>query len=83
MSIFVVAIHVRPLYGCTNTFVLAIYDNISCAVPFFFLASGFLLYKNSDADKIMTLKKYLKKLYDYICYGQPFSKRQSYASRLN
>ena len=44
MAVCVVAIHTEPLINCNNSFVQSICDSIvRCAVPFFFLASGFLL----------------------------------------
>lgn len=59
MAIFVVAIHTQPLINCTNRILLKIYSSIvSCAVPYFFLSSGFLLAKKmSDGfDKESDLK---------------------------
>jgi len=44
MAICVIAIHTGPLGHCKNYSILTIYDLIvSMAVPFFFLASGYLL----------------------------------------
>ncbi len=44
MSLCVVAIHTHPMENCSNVFALNIYASIvSLAVPFFFIASGFLL----------------------------------------
>lgn len=54
MSIFVVAIHIQPLYRCKNLLISNVYNNmIVSAVPFFFLASGFLLAqkRNQLIDK--------------------------------
>ena len=43
MAIVVVAIHTRPEMSCDSVFVRQIFETIySLAVPFFFMASGFL-----------------------------------------
>lgn len=43
MAFCVVAIHTDPLHAYRGTWVFTVYDSITrCAVPFFFLASGFL-----------------------------------------
>ena len=72
MSICVVAIHTQPFENCSNPIILNVYQNVvSLAVPFFFIASGFLLSTklkwpcNSDED-IKTIKAYtirITKLY--------------------
>ena len=46
MALVVVAIHTEPLVRCENIVVLNLYKAISdVAVPFFFIASGFLVFK--------------------------------------
>lgn len=61
MAICVVAIHTNPLYGCKNQTAVSIYTAIvSCAVPFFFICSGFLLGKKinqSKEDSCLAVKK--------------------------
>ena len=66
MSIFVVAIHTHPLENISNSVINGIYDSlVSLAVPFFFVATGFLVYEdvlNDTAFKtrfIKLLKMYL------------------------
>ena len=67
MAFCVVAIHTHPLEYCTITFVNAIYDSfVKMAVPFFFLASGFLLAQKfepsvTSSQNIAIVKKYLLK----------------------
>ena len=52
MAFCVVAIHTGPLFNCKDVVLLSIYDSIvRCAVPFFFIASGFLLGKKYDDSK--------------------------------
>lgn len=68
MSICVVAIHTHPLNGCENKTIQLVYHNIvSLAVPFFFIASGFLLSskmeENSSLEKSsIVVKSYLKRM---------------------
>lgn len=68
MAICVVAIHTQPLVNCTNEFLVRIYDGIiNCAVPFFFLASGFLLaikleWPFDSQKSICIIKKYIIKI---------------------
>ncbi|WP_330608955.1 acyltransferase family protein [Coprococcus comes] len=53
MAIVVIAIHTEPLVRCEKIAVLNLYKAISdVAVPFFFLASGFLVF-----DKVIVLPK--------------------------
>ena len=65
MALCVVAIHTSPLHNCTNELANSIYDAfVNLAVPFFFLASGFLLsnkldYPFSDKKDIGYIKQYL------------------------
>lgn len=55
MAFCVIAIHTDPLVSCNNTVVLAIYDAVvRMAVPFFFVASGFLLGKKCDGQNDTT-----------------------------
>ena len=67
MAFAVIAIHTRPLVNCTNNAVIEIYNNlVQMAVPFFFLASGYLLSKKikmqDDNKEIDILKKHLYKI---------------------
>ncbi len=67
MAFAVIAIHTCPLNHCKNEIVLAIYDNIvNLAVPFFFLASGYLLSKkitfSDEVEDIYVIKKYMWKI---------------------
>lgn len=49
MAFAVVAIHTVLFEGCENDKFLCVYDNlVSLAVPFFFLASGYLLAIKMD-----------------------------------
>lgn len=65
MAICVIAIHTQPLEGVHNEIILAIYSNfVSCAAPFFFLASGFLLARKFKSpldtyDNIIIVRNYL------------------------
>lgn len=50
MAIAVVAIHTKPLIALKNTVVLSLFDQfINLSVPFFFLASGYLLASKMDS----------------------------------
>ena len=68
MALFVVALHVKPLEGCTITVVNKLYDCFAAmAVPFFFLAAGFLLAKKLQypfrfEDSNRTIKRYIKSI---------------------
>lgn len=68
MAIFVIAIHTEPFAGVSNGFILKIFNStVSLAVPFFFLASGYLLAKKlnwpfNSSDDITAIKKYLFKM---------------------
>lgn len=68
MAFCVVAMHTHPLEHCTITIINNIYDSfVRMAVPFFFLASGFLLAQkfepSFDSPKnITTVKKSLFKI---------------------
>ena len=49
MALCVVAIHTNPMANCSNVFLNRVYENtVNCAVPFFFLSSGYLLAKRLD-----------------------------------
>lgn len=49
MAIFVVAIHTEPLYGIENKTVVSFFSVLtSCAVSFFFIASGYLLARKFE-----------------------------------
>ncbi len=51
MAVIVVASHTQ-LYSRTDPFLTTIYDLIrDCVVPFFFLASGFFLYKETNQEE--------------------------------
>ena len=51
MAIFVVAIHTNPMKYCSNQVLQAVYRCLAqSAVPFFFLAGGFLLFKKAEAE---------------------------------
>lgn len=44
MAICVIAIHTQPFVNRKGTIFLKIYNNfVNCAVPFFFMSSGYLL----------------------------------------
>lgn len=68
MSFCVVAIHTHPLENCSNKILLSIYETfVSNAVPFFFIASGFLLslklkYPFSNNESICQIKQYFKRM---------------------
>ena len=69
MAFAVVAIHTHPLEDCTNRSMLAAYDSVvSMAVPFFFLASGFLLARKmrwpyfDNRENAERLVRYLKRI---------------------
>ena len=66
MAMFVVAIHTRPLNGCSNDTVFEIYElTIQLAVPFFFFSTGFLLASkfspHDTAGNIAIVAAYLRK----------------------
>ena len=68
MAIFVVAIHTNPLYKFDNDIITTLYEcTVRCAVPFFFIASGFfvsLKMNKIDAkqDKILVIRKQLVRI---------------------
>lgn len=68
MAICVIAIHTIPFYGYTNIVVDEVFENIiRCAVPFFFMATGFFLALKSgwpcNTDgAVLNITKYLKKV---------------------
>ena len=67
MAIVVVAIHTRPEMSFSSPFVIRLFESVySIAVPFFFMASGFLLFRkislplNKDGEQ--RIKYYLKRM---------------------
>ena len=67
MAIVVVAIHTRPEMSFSSPFVIRLFESVySIAVPFFFMASGFLLFRkislplNEDGE--LRIKSYLKRM---------------------
>ncbi|MBR4026765.1 MAG: acyltransferase family protein [Lachnospiraceae bacterium] len=74
MAIAVIAIHTCPLVNCNNKNTLTIYNNIvNMAVPFFFLASGYLLsIKLSfpyNLNDMLIIKNFLYKIIKmYLCW---------------
>lgn len=51
MAIGVVAIHTNPLKDCQNQLLVTVFGNIvTLAVPFFFMASGFLIFQRMGKD---------------------------------
>ena len=53
LAIFIVAAHSDPMKYCTNQVALTLYRCVvQSAVPFFFLAAGFLLAKRADAKSV-------------------------------
>ena len=71
MAIIVVAIHTRPEYSFESETVRALFESVySIAVPYFFIASGFLLFRkiifplNSEGEaRILAYIKRIFKLY--------------------
>lgn len=68
MAVFVVAIHTNPLAGVQNQTVLTVCNTVlQMAVPFFFLASGYLLGIHirdlrCPEESIPVVKRQLKKI---------------------
>lgn len=67
MAFAVIAIHTCPLNHCKNELVLSIYNNlVNIAVPFFFLASGYLLSRkitfSDEVTDIAVIKRYMWKI---------------------
>ena len=67
MSIFVIAIHTHPLEYCNNSIITNFFEVFfKCAVPFFFLTSGYILSakirEESMDNKIEIIKKSLFKI---------------------
>ena len=67
MAIVVVAIHTRPEMSFSSPLVRRLFESVySIAVPFFFMASGFLLFRkislplNEDGE--LRIKSYLKRM---------------------
>ncbi|WP_313579687.1 acyltransferase family protein [Chishuiella sp.] len=64
MAIFVIAIHTHPFENIKPGVFMTIYNTVvSCAVPFFFISSGFLIFeKTNKSEEIKNLSTYLKKI---------------------
>lgn len=68
MALCVVAMHTYPLADCSNSTVIAIYDTFKeAAVPFFFLATGYLLAARlrepyGSQENIHIIRRYLIKI---------------------
>ena len=67
MAVVVVAIHTQPLIDCSNLVLRQVFDLIShCAVPFFFLRSGFFLQQKIVGKErdcaLNAIKKYTKRI---------------------
>lgn len=68
MALCVIAIHTFPLQNCTNPVILTIYDScMEAAVPFFCLATGYLLavrmqWPYNSQESIDIVRKYLLKI---------------------
>lgn len=67
MAIVVVAIHTRPELSFKSTFIRELFEALySIAVPFFFMASGFLLFRKIELplnkDGEVRIKSYLKRM---------------------
>lgn len=73
MSILVVALHTEPMRNCTSNVLLVIYQTFSgAAVPFFFLASGYLLGKkctHTNSDAAVVNNKIRSTIYLYIFWS--------------
>ena len=71
MAIFVVAIHTNPFVNFQNQYISRFFNNLfQVAVPFFFLATGFLLQKKMECLtkelKLDILTKYILKSLDAL-----------------
>ena len=67
MAIIVIAIHTHPECSFQSSIVKGVFEAVySIAVPFFFMASGFLLFRKVslplDSEGEKRIKKYLKKI---------------------
>ena len=67
MAIVVVAIHTRPELSFSSLFIRNFFETVySIAVPFFFMASGFLLFRKISlpltAEGELRIKSYLKRM---------------------
>ena len=68
MAICVIAIHTHPLESCSINIINKFYESfVAIAVPFFFLASGFLLAQKFDSsfcnqNNLVIIKNYLQKI---------------------
>lgn len=74
-AIVVIAIHTNPLEGCSNAFIIAIYECVArMAVPFFFISSGYLLSKKmiypfSETDLGKIKKQLIKIIEMYVLWS--------------
>ena len=72
MAFAVIAIHTDPLGDCDNAYVIAWFEStVGMAVPFFFLASGYLLAKKlpfpySESDIPVIRRSWIKSLNMYL-----------------
>ncbi len=95
MAIIVIAIHTN-LFNNTDEIVGALYTLIlSCAVPYFFITSGFLMYKEENFENKLwlNLKKFIKlyviwniiylpiSIYDYVINSYSIGKAILYYVR--
>ena len=67
MAIIVVAVHTRPELSFKSTFIRELFEALySIAVPFFFMASGFLLFRKIELplnkEGEVRIKSYLKRM---------------------
>ncbi len=68
MAVCVIAAHTLPFYGRSNPIVNELFENvIKCAVPFFFMATGFFLTLKSgwpcnSEEAVLNIRKYCKKV---------------------
>ncbi len=73
MAFCVVAIHTHPVDSTINKTLFTLYSVLlDLAVPFFFLAGGFLLgkdlrYPYSDRNSLSKIRKYLMRMVKYYC----------------
>lgn len=77
MAFAVIAIHTNPVVNCTNLLAVRCVVMIEdWAVPFFFIASGFFLFYNTEFYESLQLQridKYLKKIVVLYCVWTIFS----------
>ena len=74
MAFCVIAIHTHPVDSTINKTLFTLYSVLlDIAVPFFFLAGGFLLgkesqYPYSDFNSLSKIRKYLLRMVKYYCF---------------